>query len=245
MIDNKLLVCAVASVVLHYTLARALEQLPARVARKPPPKVEVQVVAPPPPPPAEEPKPPEPRPEPPKPVSQAPRPVPASARIRAEVPKEAPPPDRPAPVGETTDEPVFGVTMESTSSASTGPAVPVGNTQKPTAPTKAGAPAPPLAEPVAAFEATKLPLPRSRCAGTYTDAAKAAGVEGTVVLDLVVGEDGRVRDVRVAEGLSHGLSEAAVAALRGCTFSPGERDGKPVAVRIRGFKIHFVLQEAR
>jgi len=28
-------------------------------------------------------------------------------------------------------------------------------------------------------------------------------------------------------------------------FSPGEKDGKPVAVRLRGFKITFVLEEGR
>jgi hypothetical protein len=44
--------------------------------------------------------------------------------------------------------------------------------------------------------------------------------------------------------LPNGLTEAAVAALRGCHFSPGEKDGKPVAVRVRGFKIRFVLAEA-
>ena len=41
-----------------------------------------------------------------------------------------------------------------------------------------------------------------------------------------------------------GLTEAAVAALQACRFSPGEKDGKPVPVRVRGFKIRFVLQEA-
>ena len=39
--------------------------------------------------------------------------------------------------------------------------------------------------------------------------------------------------------------EAAVAALRACSFSPGERAGQPVAVRVRGFKIRFVLADAR
>jgi protein TonB len=90
-----------------------------------------------------------------------------------------------------------------------------------------------------------MPVPQGRCFGTYTDDAKAAGVEGTVVLDLTVSQDGRARDIHVTQGLPHGLSEAAVAALRECTFSPGEKEGKPVAVRIRGFRIHFVLEEAR
>ena len=65
-----------------------------------------------------------------------------------------------------------------------------------------------------------------------------------VVIDLVVNDDGRVRDLQIVEGLGHGLSEAAAKALRECRFSPGERDGKLVPVKIRGFKIHFMLQDA-
>ena len=89
-----------------------------------------------------------------------------------------------------------------------------------------------------------MPLPQGRCFGKYTDEAREAGVEGTVVLDLIVGDDGRVRDVKVVEGLDHGLTQSAIAALRDCRFSPGEKDGTPVPVKIRGFKIHFVLQDA-
>jgi len=64
-----------------------------------------------------------------------------------------------------------------------------------------------------------------------------------VVLDLVVGADGRAREIHVVQGLGHGLSEAAVAALVGCRFKPGVREGKPVAVRVRGFKIRLVLAD--
>jgi TonB family protein len=132
--------------------------------------------------------------------------------------------------------------MESTSQAG-GPAVPVGNTTQPTPAANAGSAVKPLAEPVAAYEVTKMPLPQGRCAGKYTDEAKQAGIEGVVVLDLVVGEDGRARDIQVVSGLTHGLTEAAIAALRACHFDPGERNGTRVPVRIRGFKIRFVLAE--
>ncbi len=58
-----------------------------------------------------------------------------------------------------------------------------------------------------------------------------------------VDEHGRARDITVVEGLSHGLTEAAIAALQACTFTPGEKDGQPVPVRIRGFKIRFLMEE--
>lgn len=239
MIDRKLAICAAASVVAHFALASVLEQLPRHVENAPPQKIAISVVEPPP----EPPKPPEPTPPEPAPaVHEAPRARPVHAPTVAPVAKDTPPPEHPAVTTETTDEPTFGVSMESTSQAGNGPSVPVGNTVA--AQPRAGSAAPavvPLAQPVAAYEATKMPLPTGRCFGKYTDDALAAGIEGTVVLDLIVGEDGRARDIQVAEGLGHGLTQAAITALRDCHFTAGEKDGKPVPVKIRGFKIRFAL----
>jgi TonB family protein len=162
---------------------------------------------------------------------------------RSEPPKQptAPPPTTTSEAPGT-GQPVFGVTMESTSETSQGPSVQVGNSGSPDAPARQPTVKPGGArEPVPAAAVTKLPLPKGRCAGTYTDAAREAAIEGVVVLDLIVDERGATRDIVVVSGLSHGLTEAAVAALRACSFSPGERDGAPVAVRVRGFKIRFVL----
>jgi TonB family protein len=90
-----------------------------------------------------------------------------------------------------------------------------------------------------------MPLPRGRCAGKYTEEARAAATEGVVVLDLIVDEHGRARDITAVEGLPHGLTEAAIAALQACTFTPGERNGQPVPVRIRGFKVRFFMTEGQ
>jgi TonB family protein len=98
--------------------------------------------------------------------------------------------------------------------------------------------------PVPAYEVTKMPLPVGRCVGKYTDEAKQAAVEGTVVLDLVVGADGVVREVHVVSGLPNGLTEAAIAAARACRFSPGQKGETAVPVRIREFKIRFLLDNA-
>ena len=78
-----------------------------------------------------------------------------------------------------------------------------------------------------------------------TDEARRAALEGTVILDVVVGEDGWVRDVTIVQGLAQGLGEAAVRAIKSCRFTPGERDGKPVAVRVPRFKVVFSLGEAK
>lgn len=247
---EKLLVCVIASIAVHAALGAILEQLPELppvvAARKITVTVEDKKPPPPPEPPPEPPKPPEPKSLPPpvkQPVHEAPRPHPPKAVVQPAPPKDTPPPEHAPVTPDTTDDAAFGASIESTSQAGTGPAVPVGNTTAPAAHEGSAAPVKPLAQPIAAVEATKMPLPRGNCAGKYTDDALKAGVEGTVVLDLIVGEDGRVREVQVAQGLPHGLTAAAVAAARACRFSPGEKDGKPVPVRVRGFKVTFVLPE--
>jgi protein TonB len=67
--------------------------------------------------------------------------------------------------------------------------------------------------------------------------AKAAGVEGTVIVRWVVTETGAVTDVRVLKGPPelHGVCLAAVRAMR---FKPGrDADGVPRAfTRIKKFK---------
>ena len=243
MIDRRIAICAAASIVAHFTLGEALSRLPPRSPTVYERKIEVHVVAPVPPPPPEPPKPPEPKPEPePKVVHEKPTAHPQPT-IHDVVPKDVPVADHAVVAPESSTPPVFGVTMESTSQAG-GTPVPVGNTQQPAA-GSAAPQAKPAAAPVAAYEVTKMPLPQGRCSGKYTDEAKAAALEGTVVLDLIVDEQGNARDIQVVEGLGHGLTEAAKTALASCHFTPGEKDGRAVAVRVRGFKIRFVLQDAQ
>ncbi len=61
----------------------------------------------------------------------------------------------------------------------------------------------------------------------FTEAARAANVEGKVRVELTVDETGRVVEVRVLQGLGYGLDEAALAAARAATFEPALRCGKP------------------
>ena len=242
---TRLLVCAVVAVFGHLLLWRGAGHMrpQAEVARS----VVVQVVLKTPP----EPVPP---PEPeaaPEPTTQPTRQAPARRRAmtdaaRRETPKNPPPTERPAAGTDTTTTPVFGISMESTSSAGTGPALPVGNTlqTKPGHAKVAAADVKPLAAPAQAYEVTKMPVPIGDCKGNYyTEEAKQAGVEGTVVLKVLVGEDGRVRDVKVVQGLPHGLTESAVRAVKACRYTIGEKDGKPVPVWVPG-RIRFVLAEA-
>jgi TonB family protein len=66
----------------------------------------------------------------------------------------------------------------------------------------------------------------------YTDAARKAGVEGVVILKLVVTADGSVRDITVQKSLSPDLDQSAFNTVSQWKFEPGMKDGQPVAVRI-------------
>lgn len=64
----------------------------------------------------------------------------------------------------------------------------------------------------------------------YTEDARRRSVSGDVVLEIVVRRDGSVGDVRVLQGLSAGLNERAVQAVRQWRFTPAQRQGTPVDV---------------
>jgi TonB family protein len=64
----------------------------------------------------------------------------------------------------------------------------------------------------------------------YSDEARRRGLEGDVVLEIVVRRDGSVGDVRVLQGLGAGLDQRATDAVRQWRFSPAHRQGTPVDV---------------
>jgi periplasmic protein TonB len=67
----------------------------------------------------------------------------------------------------------------------------------------------------------------------YPDEARRLGIEGTVKLDVLVGEDGRVKEARVLAGPGFGLNEAAQRAMLSFFFAPAvDSEGKPRAQRI-------------
>jgi protein TonB len=65
----------------------------------------------------------------------------------------------------------------------------------------------------------------------YTQAARQRGVEGTVVLDIVIAADGSVSDVVVTKGIDADLDASAVNTVRKWRFEPATKAGKPVAFR--------------
>ena len=66
----------------------------------------------------------------------------------------------------------------------------------------------------------------------YTEEARRRGLSGDVVLEIVVGSDGRVGAVRIVQGLGSGLDQRAVDAVRQWRFAPARRFGTPVDVLV-------------
>ncbi len=64
----------------------------------------------------------------------------------------------------------------------------------------------------------------------YTEDARDRGVEGAVMLSVVISETGEPKDVTVVRSLDPGLDANAAAAVRQWRFRPATKDGRPVAV---------------
>lgn len=77
---------------------------------------------------------------------------------------------------------------------------------------------------------------------TWTPQAIAHGVSGTVVLDVIVDRDGRVRWADVVEPLPYGLDQAALDAVKQWQFRAGTQSGKPVDVIFR-LNVRFRLTQ--
>ena len=74
----------------------------------------------------------------------------------------------------------------------------------------------------------------------YSEEARKAKFQGTVVLYIVVDEKGLPRDVKVVRPLGLGLDEKALEAVTKWRFKPGYKDGRPVAV-VATIEVNFRL----
>lgn len=74
----------------------------------------------------------------------------------------------------------------------------------------------------------------------YSEEARKAKYQGAVVLWLIVGPDGKPRDIQVARPLGMGLDQKAIEAVQRWRFEPAMKDGRPVAVQIK-VEVNFRL----
>jgi TonB family protein len=62
----------------------------------------------------------------------------------------------------------------------------------------------------------------------FSEEARKAKYQGTVLLTIEVGEDGKPHAIRVVSGLGLGLDEKAIEAVSQWKFKPATRNGRPV-----------------
>jgi TonB family protein len=79
--------------------------------------------------------------------------------------------------------------------------------------------------------ARQAPVLISKQEPLYSEEARVAKMQGSVMVYLVIGEDGVPRNMRVVRSLGLGLDESAIASVAGWRFRPGSKDGQPVAVQ--------------
>ncbi len=75
----------------------------------------------------------------------------------------------------------------------------------------------------------ELPEAITRVQPVYPDLAREAGVDGTVLVQALVGKDGKVKDTKVVKSIAM-LDAAAEAAVKQWVFKPALSNNKPVAV---------------
>jgi len=91
-------------------------------------------------------------------------------------------------------------------------------------------------------EVEAAPEPVDRAPPAFPARARALGQSGVVTVSFVVDLDGSTQDVHVVEAEPPGVfDDAAIEAVRGWRFNPGQLEGAPVAVRVRQ-TLRFELQ---
>lgn len=187
------------------------------------------------------------KPEPPKP--QVPRPEPPKPRPRA---KPAAPAPAPAPAPAASPAPAAPAAPTPIDTVMTNePGMDMGTGIRPREEVKPRGPAPgkprPAAAPVkapiktdhpdttatdgagACTEPPGKPEPTLKTEIEYTEEARAAGIEGRLVLKVTVDATGSVTDVIVVAGVDPALDAAAIAIVKTWRFRPALTCGKPVA----------------
>ncbi|MEM1245416.1 MAG: energy transducer TonB [Acidobacteriota bacterium] len=104
--------------------------------------------------------------------------------------------------------------------------------------------APPEPEPTGPIYVTgdvQKPEKISSVPPQYTEIARKARIQGVVILQSIIDEQGNVTDVSVLKGLPMGLSEAATEAVKQWKYKPATLNGKPVAVYFN-LTVNFQLQ---
>lgn len=95
--------------------------------------------------------------------------------------------------------------------------------------------------PVEEYLVTAMPILENEYRVPYPPEARKAGIQGRVVMDLLIDGIGTVRQATLVSGPGYGLDEAALEAVKKFRFRPARVQDQAVAVRIR-YAYQFVLE---
>lgn len=84
------------------------------------------------------------------------------------------------------------------------------------------------------------PIPIYKPEPEYSEEARKAKFQGAVMLQIIIDENGRTRDIRVLRPLGLGLDEKAIEAVQKWRFRPSLKEGRPVAV-MANVEVNFRL----
>jgi periplasmic protein TonB len=76
----------------------------------------------------------------------------------------------------------------------------------------------------------------------YSEKARQAKIQGTVLLSLIVDPSGTPTMIKVCQGLGSGLDEKAIESVRQWKFEPGTFHGRPAAVAVN-VEVDFHLRK--
>ena len=91
------------------------------------------------------------------------------------------------------------------------------------------------------YEVADLPVLLNEVRVPYPPSARSLRVQGAVILDLIIGSDGKVASSKIVSSPSQDLSDAALSAISRFRFRPAHFKDKPVAIQIR-YTYRFKLE---
>lgn len=84
------------------------------------------------------------------------------------------------------------------------------------------------------------PVPTYKPEPEYSEEARKAKFQGSVLLSIVVNADGSTSNIKILRALGLGLDEKAIEAVTKWRFRPSLKDGRPVAV-VANVEVNFRL----
>jgi TonB family protein len=98
-----------------------------------------------------------------------------------------------------------------------------------------------LPAPAEEFLITSMPRAIKEFRPEYPKWAKEEGITGSVIFDILIDKNGKVREARLLKSLHVELDKLATIAIKKIEFRPAYIEQEPVAVRLR-YAIRYVLE---